>query len=290
MAESKIKFDENEFWDDCLKIKDSTDDINFKTNCQKTNKKSKRQNSKTKPKNKKYKTLKSNKTNNSILTKSSIINEALLLENIELQKTRNKKENINKNKISLYDKAKKQMEEKEKNIEQEKETKILLEIEQCSFKPKHYKNKSIEDKILKCYGDTTIYQRAMIQQQRRMAKLAKLSEENSMKKNEPYPFQPEVTYKDLNHVFFSYNYCKEQADNDSNKIFLFRLLKAREEDNYRKEMLENPVNKKLRINWDFSKKLKRSVSQKDSLRLQKGLHNTLLTIKCTQNEETKADE
>ena len=119
--------------------------------------------------------------------------------------------------------------------------------------------------------------------------MAKLFEENYQKDNVIYPFHPDVTSKNLNHVFYSDNFCKEQADNDSNKIFLFRLMKAREEKEFKKNCLENNVNKKLEINWSCPKKLKRSVSQKDSLLIKRTLHNNLLSLKCLETHNTNEE-
>ena len=132
-----------------------------------------------------------------------------------------------------------------KIIAQNTEKNLKIEKETCSFKPKQYRNKSLQNKIKKDYGHSTIYERGLKYQQKRMAKIAKLFEENYQKDNEIYPFHPEVTYKNLNHVFYSDNFCKDQADNDSNKIFLFRLMKAREEEEYKKTILENSVKPKL---------------------------------------------
>ena len=182
--------------------------------------------------------------------------------------------------ISLYNKGMASKEIQRKNIAENSRKHLKLEKEECSFKPKKYRNRSLQNKITKDYANSTIYERGVKYQQKRMEKMAKLFEENYQKDNIIYPFHPDVTYKDLNHVFYSDNFCKEQADNDSNKIFLFRLMRAREEEEYKKACMENWVNKKLEINWSCPKKLKRSVSQKDSLLMKKSLHNTLLSLKC----------
>jgi hypothetical protein len=282
MSKSKKKQENNDFWNDCLKesisynvpkgsrqktnkIKNIKINTNYNYNYFNKRKKNKRmQRYGTKP----------------TFQNSEIIKEALIFE--ENSKQENKKrinESIEHMK-SLYKKGMASKENLRKNIAENSQKNMKIEIENCSFKPKQYRNKSLQNKINKNYANSTIYERGLKYQQKRMAKMAKLFEENNMRDNIIYPFHPDVTYKDLNHVFYSDNFCKEQADNDSNKIFLFRLMKAREEEEYKKACMENWVNKKLEINWSCPKKMKRSVSQKDSLLMKKSLHNTLLSLKC----------
>ena len=191
--------------------------------------------------------------------------------------------------ISLYKKAILLQETKKTKIAQKKEKIMKLEKEECSFKPKLYKNKRLQKKIKNNYGGSTIYERGLKFQQKKMEKLAKLVEENYQKENVVYPFHPDVSCKDLNHVFYSDNFFREQVDNDSNKIFLFRLMKAREEKEYKKNCLENNLNKKLEINWSCPRKLKRSVSQKDSLVIQRNLHNNILSLKCLETRSINED-
>ena len=110
-----------------------------------------------------------------------------------------------------------------------------------------------------------------------MAKLAKIFEENKNKKNVVYSFHPDISNKNLNKVFYSKNYCKSQADNDSNKIFLSRLMKAREEEQYKKNCLLN--NNRIEY-YGNNKRLKKSLSQKDSLVYKNNLHNSILSLRC----------
>lgn len=280
MSKSKKKPESNDFWNDCLK------ETVIYSNPPNNNQKSQ-----------KFKNIKINTNNNytgkmkrnrklyryntkPTFQNSEIIKEALIIE--ENNKPENNKRIIEsiEHMISLYNRGMASKETQRKNIAENSQKNLKIEKEKCSFKPKQYRNKSLQKKINKDYANSTIYERGLKYQQKRMAKMAKLFEENYQKYNIVYPFHPDVTYKDLNHVFYSDNFCKEQADNDSNKIFLFRLMKAREEEEYKKTCMENYVNKKLEINWSCPKKLKRSVSQKDSLLMKKSLHNTLLSVKC----------
>ena len=280
MSKSKKKQENNDFWNDCLK-----ETIQYsipKTTKQKTHKK---KNIKININNNYIGKIKRNRRMQRYTTKptfqnSEIIKEALIFE--ENNKPENKKKIVEsiKHMISLYNKGMASKEIQRKNIAENSRKNLKLEKEECSFKPKKYRNRSLQNKITKDYANSTIYERGVKYQQKRMEKMAKLFEENYQKDNIIYPFHPDVTYKDLNHVFYSDNFCKEQADNDSNKIFLFRLMRAREEEEYKKACMENWVNKKLEINWSCPKKLKRSVSQKDSLLMKKSLHNTLLNLKC----------
>ena len=280
MSKSKKKQENNDFWNDCLK-----ETIQYsipKTTKQKTHKK---KNIKININNNYIGKIKRNKRMQRYTTKptfqnSEIIKEALIFE--ENNKPENKKRIVEsiEHMISLYNKGMASKEIQRKNIAENSRKNLKLEKEECSFKPKKYRNRSLQNKITKDYANSTIYERGVKYQQKRMEKMAKLFEENYQKDNIIYPFHPDVTYKDLNHVFYSDNFCKEQADNDSNKIFLFRLMRAREEEEYKKACMENWVNKKLEINWSCPKKLKRSVSQKDSLLMKKSLHNALLSLKC----------
>jgi hypothetical protein len=285
MSKSKQKKqqDNNDFWNDCLneKIIDLKNtklrNIEINTNNNYSNKI------------KRNKKMYRNNTKPTIQN-SDIIKEALIFE--ENNKPENNKKIIQsiEHMISLYNRGMASKATQKKIIAQNTEKNLKIEKEACSFKPRQYRNKSLQSKIKKDYGHSTIYERGLKYQQKRMAKIAKLFEENYQKDNEIYPFHPEVTYKNLNHVFYSDNFCKDQADNDSNKIFLFRLMKAREEEEYKKTILENNVKPRLDKNWSFPKKLKRSVSQKDSMIIKRTLHDTLLNLKCLPTNNSKDDD
>ena len=178
---------------------------------------------------------------------------------------------------SLYTRGILSKEKKKKTISQNNEEHIS--VEKLNNIPTIYKNKRLQKKIKKNFGKLSIYERNVKFQQKRMAKVAKLFEENNKRINIIYPFHPNISFKNLNHVFFSDNYCKEQTGNDSNKFFLSRLMKAREEEEYKKNIYEISVRKKSKYKWGNNNKLKKSLSQKDSLMFRKKLHNSLLNLK-----------
>ena len=301
---SSLKSGDDDFWTDCLdncsnslqynlknpkKFSNNTYQNNQYKNLNQTTNFSK------KPKipmlnfhKKQYKTSKMNVT----FPKNKKISDTLHLEESKEQKKINNQIDAL---ITMYKRGMETKQLQNKNNENLRELKMKNEILECSFKPKKFSNRSFDKKMEKKWGRSTIYERGLKYQQRHQAKLAKLYGENSEKKNVIYSFQPELKYTDLNKVFYSVNYCKEQADNDSNKIFLFRLMKAREDQMYKQYLLENPVKPYLRKNMSVPGKLKRTLSQKDSFMLQKGLHESLLEIKCTintgidneENEENK---
>ena len=282
MSKSKRKQENNDFWNDCLNENNTyINPIKGPNKNQKIKNISINTSNNYMNKRKKNKRLYRYNTKPTFLP-SEIIKQDLILE--ENNKPENNKKIIQsiEHMISLYKKGMALKETQRKNIAQNSEKTLKLEKETCSFKPKLYRNKSLQKKIKKDFGNSTIYERGVKYQQKKMEKIAKLFEETYQKDNKVYPFHPDVTYKDLSHVFYSDNFCKEQADNDSNKIFLFRLMKAREEKEYKKNCLENCVNKKLEINWSCPKKLKRSVSQKDSLVIRRNLHNNILSLKCLE--------
>ena len=291
MSNTKKKQDNNDFWNDCLK-----ENITYNKSLYNNEKSPKINNIKINNNINNYPSkIKRNKKIYRYNTKpsfqnSEIIKEALIIE--ENNKPENNKKIIQsiEHMISLYNKGMSSKETRKKIIAQNSEKNLKIEKEACSFKPKKYRNKSLQNKIDKDYGNSTIYERGIKYQQKRMAKMAKLFEENYQKDNIIYPFHPDVTFKNLNHVFYSDNFCKDQTDNDSNKIFLFRLMKAREEEEYKKACLENNVNKRLEINWSCPKKLKRSVSQKDSLLIKRTLHNALLSLKCLQTHNSNEND
>jgi len=181
---------------------------------------------------------------------------------------------------------------KEKNNNKKNQINILEKKDHSFFtitKGK-YNNKKIQKKIYKNFHNTTIYERGVKFQQKKMAKIAELFEENNKRNNIVYPFHPDISLKNLNRVFFSDNFCKAQADNDSNKIFLSRLMKAREQEEIKKNYFENYKNKNIyKGNYKIKNILKKSLSQKDSIRFKKNLHETLLGLKCLEITENNND-
>ena len=287
MSKPKKKLEtNNDFWNDCLK----------------ENKKPKKfLNTKINPspnylnKAKRNKKLYRHDTNPTCFS-SKIIQKALISE--EITKAENDKV-INESidyMVSLYNRAMESKEKQKKNIIKTREKHLKVEKEECSFKPKQFKNKTMQKLLKKHYDNLNVYERSLKFQQKKLEKMAKLFEENNKRNNIAYSFHPDISNKNLNHVFYSSNFCKEQADNDSNKIFLSRLMKAREEEQYKKNCYENRIGKNKEL-FGYHKRLKKSLSQKDSLLYRNNLHNTILNLKCFQsnngnnnNIENKNDE
>ena len=282
MSKVKKKLDVNDFWNDCLKENNpKKNPSNLKLNSSNTYHNKTRRNRR----------LYRHDTNPTFLG-SKIIQKALISE--ENTRAENNKA-INDSieyMVSLYNRAKASQEKKKKKIIQSKEKHLTLEKETCSFKPKQYKNKKMQKKVKKTFGNLTIYERGLKFQEKRLAKMAKLFEENNKKNNVVYSFHPDISNKNLNKVFYSSNFCKDHADNDSNKIFLSRLMKAREEEQYKKNCFENRIGKRQEF-FGFPKKLKKSLSQKDSLIYKNNLHKSILDLNCfpsNNNENSNKDD
>ena len=220
--------------------------------------------------------------------KSKIIREALATEEINPKKRRDKKLTVIENMRMIYEKGMLLKELTMKNNDKIKKERELMNFDECTFKPKFYRNKIMENK-LKNYSNMKIYQRSVKYKQKHIAKLARLNQEKYEKQNVPYPFTPTLNNNDLKRVFEGDEYFKEQIENDSNKIFLYRLMKAREEENYKKQKLENNIQEKFRINWNSPSKIKKCISQKEGLIFKQNLHDVLVNLKCDGEEEENID-
>jgi hypothetical protein len=279
MSKQPKKLDVNDFWNDCLIDENPSKKSNniqlnslFKNN----------------PRSKRNKKLYRYDTNPSFSSSKIIQNALISEENTKAENDKLLHESI-EYMISLYDKAMASNEKKKKNIILTNEKKLTLEKKQCSFKPMKFTSPTIQKKFSKNLKNSNIYERSLEFQQRKMAKMAKLFEQNNKKNNVTYSFHHLITTKNLNKVFYSNNYCKEQADNDSNKIFLSRLMKAREEEQYKKNCLENRIGKKKDYSM-YCKRLKKSLSQKDSILYRNNLHNDILNLKCFPTNNYKENE
>ena len=279
MSKQKKKLDVNDFWNDCLNDdspKKNSDNLELNSLFNNHHK------------SKRNKRLYRYDTNPSFSSNKIIQNALISEENTKAENDKLLHESI-EYMISLYDKAMASNEKKKKNIILTNEKKLTLEKKLCSFKPMNFTSPTIQKKFSKNFQNSNIYERSLEFHQRKMAKMAKLFEQNNKKNNVPYPFHPLITNKNLNKVFYSNNYCKEQADNDSNKIFLSRLLKAREEEQYKKNCLENNIKKKKDYSM-YCKRLKKSLSQKDSILYRNHLHNYIINLKCFPTNKDKDNE
>ena len=279
MSKIKKKLDINDFWLDC--IKENNNNI---SSLPKNNNDSSK-NLALKPLIKYNVKLKRNKKiyrHNSNLSyqNSKLIKTILQSEEKTKSIDEKKEQKIVQLYNSIYDRGMLFKEIKKKTISQINKQIINAEEKKLKKKMKLYRNKSIENKLNKNYVKLSMYERGIKFEQHKKMKLAQLFEENNKRLNIVYSFQPDISYKNLNHVFFSNNYCKEQTSNDSNKIFLSRLVKAREQEEIKKNWIENNLKDRTSNKMKYNKKLKKSLSQKDSLIYKKKLHQNLINLRC----------
>ena len=266
--------DVNDFWLDCFKENNNNNKSNSNFP-----KKNISQNLAFKPLIKYNNQLKRNKRiykhdnnlsyqNNKLI--KTIINSEEKLKSIDKEKEQKTIELYN----SLYNRGMLFKQKKQKTLSQ-------INKNNKTLNPVLYHNKSLEKKLKKNYTKLSMYERGVKYEQQKKAHLAQLFQENNKRVNKVYPFRPNISFKNLNRVFFSDNYCKEQTSNDSNKIFLSRLIRAREEEEIKKNMIENSLKEKTINKMKFNnKKLKKSLSQKDSLNYKQKLHQSLINLKC----------
>ena len=197
-----------------------------------------------------------------------------------------KQEKINQKFINLYNKDKKSKEILNKNNLIQRQKKDNLKLGECTFKPKKCKNKLLEKKINKLYTNSNIYERNIKNQLRHNEKIALLFNEFS-KINNNYRscecfFHPNINNNNnIEKILYDdSNIWKEQANNNSNKLFLLRYMKAREKEFDKQNKLNNSsISKKLSYNYFYPKKLTRNLSEKDSLIMRRNLHNSLYSFK-----------
>ena len=266
--------DVNDFWLDCFKENNNNNKSNSNFP-----KKNISQNLAFKPLIKYNSQLKRNKRiykhdnnlsyqNNKLI--KTIINSEEKLKSIDKEKEQKTIELYN----SLYNRGMLFKQKKQKTLSQ-------INKNNKTLNPVLYHNKSLEKKLKKNYTKLSMYERGVKYEQQKKAHLAQLFQENNKRVNKVYPFRPNISFKNLNRVFFSDNYCKEQTSNDSNKIFLSRLIRAREEEKKKKNRIENSLKEKTINKMKFNnKKLKKSLSQKDSLNYKQKLHQSLINLKC----------
>ena len=279
MSKIKKKLDTNDFWLDC--IKENNNNI---SSLPKNNNDSSK-NLALKPLIKYNVKLKRNKKiyrhNSNLSYQNSKLIKTILQSEEKTKSIDEKKEQKTVQLYnSIYDRGMLFKEIKKKTISQINKQIINAEEKKLKKKMKLYRNKSIENKLNKDYVKLSMYERGIKFEQHKKMKLAQLFEENNKRLNIVYSFQPDISYKNLNHVFFSNNYCKEQTSNDSNKIFLSRLVKAREQEEIKKNWIENNLKDRTSNKMKYNKKLKKSLSQKDSLIYKKKLHQNLINLRC----------
>ena len=221
------------------------------------------------------------------------VKEALAKEELYPLKENKRQEKLLKKFINLYNKNKSYKDDYQKKNVTQKEKKEIFKIEECTFKPEKCKNKRLEIKINKLYNDSNIYERNIKQKKKHDEKVAFLYKEKNKITNENNIsecfFHPYInTNKNYERILYDENNkWKEQANNNSNKLFLLRYVKAREEEFDKMEKLNNCVNKKLKHDFSYPKRMIKSLSQKDSLVLRQNLHNYLYSFKNLFTEDNE---
>ena len=229
------------------------------------------------------------------------IKEALIKEELIPLKKHKRQEVLIQKFINIYNKNKSNKDFLLKRNSKQKEKKENLQIKECTFKPEKCNNKRLENKINRLYSCSNIYERNLKLKRKYNEKIAILFNEKNKINNEYTNsecfFHPYInTNKNIEKILYDdNNIWKEQADNDSNKLFLLRYLKAREEEFDKKEILNSPVNKRFKYNSFYPKRMIRSLSQKDSLIMRRNLHDSLYSFKNLftdedENNNTKKEE
>ena len=219
------------------------------------------------------------------------VKEALAKEELYPLKENKRQQKLLQKFINLYNKNKSYKDDYQKRNITQKEKKESFKIEECTFKPEKCKNKRLETKINKLYNDSNIYERNIKLKKKHDEKVALLYKEKNKITNEHnisecffHPFiNPNKNYERI--LYDENNKWKEQANNKSNKLFLLRYVKAREEEFDKMEKLNRCINKKLKHDFSYPKKMIKSLSQKDSLFLRQNLHDTLYSFKNLFTEE-----
>ena len=219
------------------------------------------------------------------------VKEALAKEELYPLKENKRQQKLLQKFINLYNKNKSYKDDYQKRNITQKEKKERFKIEECTFKPEKCKNKRLETKINKLYNDSNIYERNIKLKKKHDEKVALLYKEKNKITNEHnisecffHPFiNPNKNYERI--LYDENNKWKEQANNKSNKLFLLRYVKAREEEFDKMEKLNRCINKKLKHDFSYPKKMIKSLSQKDSLFLRQNLHDTLYSFKNLFTEE-----
>ena len=294
-----IKLNIDDFWNDCISDPYTKPKLNKILNANKKNKAQNTQPIKTyfnnsksfyKSKMKYFIDTSNNEGVNTQITLNQIskinrknIKEALIRENLIPLIKNKKKEKVIQKYINIYNKDVTSQNQKYKNNQKQKLQNEKSQVEGCSFKPEKCANKRLENKINRKFNGMDIYERSVKFKQKHNEKVAFLLNEitkmnNSYKSSHCF-FQPTILNTNVDKILYDpNNKWIDQADNDSNKLFLLRYIKARDKEFNKKEKLNNSVNKKLKNSLTHPKRMTRAISQKDSLVYKKNLHNILYSL------------
>ena len=283
-----------DFWDDCLKF-----ELNPKIKPKKTRQKSNSIDIYNMPNI-------SNINNNNQRKKNDYLKNHKLLKNIvrteeSIDKNMKKSEERQiKRLTSMYNKELIDRKRKEKELIKLRENIINKELKNCPFKPEKkykYKNKSYEKNYKKNFGEKKIYERGKYYIKKYKKNIYELKKEVVEEENEKFPFKPRIVQKDINKVLYGNNMWEKRANNFSNKVFLWRYIKARKDESDKKKRLIWSMDKKENENDDSyesdnksgilnnNRIIHRSISQRDSLLYRKNLHFSLLDFRTINNDD-----
>ena len=225
------------------------------------------------------------------LNDTTNIREALKKEELIPLRRKQKQQELNQLFLNKYIMGKAKKELLKNNNKKQRELTEKLEVEECTFKPEISKNKRLEKKINQLYNGYNIYQRNVKLRKQHNEKMALLLKESNKFNNDLFIseclFHPYIINKNIDKILYDENNIwKNQADNDSTKLFLLRYMKAREEEFDKREQSASLANIKLRE----PKRMIRALSQKDSLIMKKNLHNSLYSFKNLFTDEDDNEE
>ena len=248
----------------------------------------------------------SQRKKNNCLNNHKLLKQILQTEQLFPRNNRNKVEKQVKILTSLYNKDFIDKKRKEKELNKLREIKISNELKNCPFKPeKIYKNKNYEKNYKKKFAEKNIYERGNFYKNNYEKKIKELKKEAlEDEENEKYPFKPTIEQKNVNQILYGKNLWEKRANNFSNKIFLWRYLKARKDESDKRKRLIWSMDKNTKENDDTidnnnninyiksgiinnNKNILRSISQKDSLLYQKSLHFSLLDFRTNSDDNEK---
>ena len=281
MSEKLNRPEIDDFWDDCIQIE-------FQKKAKKSKQKS---NSSENTNYNNYIFINNNNKNLNQRNKNKFLNNHKLL-----KKVLNTEESIPK----LIKKNEEKQIEILISLYNLREKKIKAELEKCPFKPekKYKRNKSYEETYKKNFGKKNIYEREKYYKnkyEKKIKEYKKEEKEGKLEEKRLYSFKPKIEKKDINKVLYENNMWEKLSNNFSNKIFLWRYMKARKDELDKKKKLMWSMDKNCNFDDDENinnkgiinnnKNIHRSISQKDSLLYKKTLHFSLLDFRTNHDDD-----
>jgi hypothetical protein len=218
-----------------------------------------------------------------IAKRNSFIQNILVEEHTKPHNRNQRTEQAIEHCVLLYKRSLAKLQLQQENFSKIKSDLNQLELDKCTFKPQTTNNKAMNKK-LKDYHNIEIYNRGIKYQQKHLAARLKKYQNKTGDDVNMFSFKPDICQSNLQEVFKENN-NKISTQNESNRFFIYRLMKAREEEEFKKNKIINELEKNAKMDWKGKGRIKRSISQKDSLCIRKGLHQELLTAFDEQNKE-----